>query len=159
LRGSESDVDSLLTSYRPVSLAQVASVAAMPAVAYLACWGATIVLRGRKDRIRQRRESALRNARARIAGLENSPAQAARTVESVLAGYLADRTNRAEGFFTSGAVMAYLEQRGVPPEVRARCHELLQRCEGAAYGGATVEIERLRDEANECLTVLDQYKV
>jgi hypothetical protein len=162
LRGNRPHEGELLATVRPVTLTQTALTTLLPPVGFGFIWGLMRLNRARQDQRGRRRRSALRNAERRIhaaATRDLPPGEFHSAIQAALAGYLADRLNEPPGRFLGPAAVTYLEQRGINRELVARCAELLQRCEQAAYAGNADGDTSLAALARQCVRQLERERL
>ncbi|MFQ5804879.1 MAG: BatD family protein [Phycisphaerae bacterium] len=162
LRGNKTSEGELLATVRTVTVTQVTLTTVVPPLAFMCVWGCVILARSGRDYAARRRRGALRNAERRIqvaVARRLPPGEFHSEIEAALAGYLADRLNEPPARFLGRAAVTFLQERGVNQELVQRCAELLERCEHAAYGGASDGDTSLADLARQCARQLERERL
>ncbi len=162
LRGNKTDDSELLATTRPVGAGQLAVSTFAPPVLFVCAWGLVALTRTRQDVAGQRRRRALRNAERRIQvalAHQLSPGKFHSEIEAALAGYLADRLNEPLARFVGRAAVTFLQERGVKQEVVEQYREIVERCERAAYAGASDSDTSLADVARQCARQLERERL
>jgi hypothetical protein len=160
LRGNRVDEGELLRTVRPLKMSQVAAVVlAPPAFFAIGCaWSA--LARARHGGVaRQRRQHALANALKRVEAARARPLrELPGELAAAMAAYLADRFDAPAGRYVGAAGVDALRERNAPETLRARCLDLLARCENAVYAGGEGDAA-LADETRECLMQLERERL
>jgi len=162
LRGNKTRESELLATVRPMSAVQVTLAAVIPPLAFICIWACAALTRSGRDHAVQRRRRALRNAEQRIqvaVARKLPPGEFHSEIEAALAAYLADRLNEPPARFLGRAAVAFLEERGVDQGLVRRCAELLERCEHAAYAGASNGDTSLAELARQCARQLERERL
>jgi hypothetical protein len=162
LRGNKTREHELLATVRPVTLTQLALTTVTPPLVFICIWGGAALTRSSRNHTARRRHQALRSAERRIAAAaarELPPGELHSEIEAALAGYLADRLNEPSARFVGRAAVAFLQERGVTPELVERYREILERCEHAAYAGASDGDTSLADLARHCARQLERERL
>lgn len=154
LRGLKTSENELLSVASPVTIRQVLLAVGSPPIAFMGFWGLSALVARGENSTRRRRQRALSTASRRIRHARGTP-QAAAEIGAAFAGYLADRLDEPPGRFTGRAAIDLLVERGVAEPTLAPCRELLDRCESAAYGGASGD-DGLVELAEHCLARLER---
>lgn len=132
------------------------TVITAPPVAFLAVFGvAAMRRRNAANAPAARRRRALAAATAMLEGATREPAASASVVGAALREYVAAKFDRAGEALTGREAADLVHPRA--PEESETLARMLERCEGAVYGGiALTEAERLRQEAKDWLERADR---
>jgi hypothetical protein len=160
LRGNETSESRLLARTEPVSLKALAVATFAPPAAYLIAW-ACLAYAQAGGSVRQRRQRALRQARARLALAQKlPPREAAAEITAALAGYLADRLNEPPARFTGRAAAGFLAEHNASAAVREQWQNLSERCEQISFGGLAADTPAsLADRADQCLHAMERERL
>jgi len=159
LRGNKTEPEALLAVASPVTMVQIVVITVAGPVLFAGAWAGLLLIRKRGDETARRRRGALAAARRRIdAALADAlpPGAFHSRIDAALTHYLADRFGEPPARFLGTEMIAFLESRGVEPELVRRCADLRQRCEQAAYGAAAEDDLSLADRARSLLDDLER---
>lgn len=152
LRGNIVNADEILRSQPQVTMTHVVAAAAVPPTLCMLGWlGLVITRRPEGSDSLTRRKNAAKNAQSRIDNAQ-TPAE----ISTALSHYLADRFDLPAGTFVGVNAINELESLGLPPATVAQCRDCIERCDNAAYGGGTQDIQELKREAKQCIAEVER---
>ena len=119
-------------------------------------WLASGMLRTQRERVladpaRQRRQRARKLALARLGESGGDPAR----LDYALRAYVADRCQRETAGLTLPEIERWLAERGVAPELVARCLHGLEQCDALRYAGARAASASLAAELAAIVEALE----
>lgn len=161
LRGNETSIAALLRSESAVRVGHVLAAAVGPPVVISALWVVGAWMQTQRKARNARRFRAAAIAREKIAGVSRLPPRdAAHELLSMLANYLADRTEGSAAMFTGRAAVEFLRGRAVDSQILSEIAAFVDRCETIGFGGgAGGDTEELLLTARACIDQLERVNL